>query len=326
MNKEDLTNLKNHFTKFHQGMPEIAKFIDNNCQGDLFVRDLQLKTAKIQDRFDPVTVWPEALSELKTFKGNLTLITPSNLYNLPHYIRRFDKDVSLIRCSDLKSLPLNLEYVGGKLHLEYTGITSLPENLKYIGGDLEFHIHASNIHTKPIRNLPDDLTIEGSFKCFDGYNITTLPSNLKVKQNFICRRGGKGFVSLPDDIKIGGNIDLEDSMYFKEFPSHLTRVNGHLNLNKTKIEKLPDNLYVDGHLALCTSDIKVFPKNLKVKGDIKAYSTHIKLDTTCIPYYIEVGGKFEHYAITDEQFKEYMVELKKWKDLEQKLPELEGIF
>ena len=326
MKEEDLTKLEKHFTGHRQGIREFAKFIDNDCQGDLDVRELQLKTMRIQGQFDSVTVWPEELSELKTFNGNLTLINANNLYNLPHYIRRFDKDVVLIYCSDLKQLPLNLEYVGGKLHIEHTRITSLPESLKYIGGDLEFHVDSHAYDSRLTRNLPINLTIEGSFKCFHGLNVNTPPNNLKVKQNFICRGGGPMFVSLPDDIEIGGDIDLEDSIHFKEFPSHITRVNGHLNLNKTKIEKLPDNLYVDGHLAVCTTNMKVFPKNLKVKGNIKAFSTHIKLDATCIPYYIEIGGIFEHYSITDKRFKEYMVELKKWKDLEQKLPELEGIF
>jgi len=327
MKEEDLTKLKKHFAGYHIGLREFAQFIDNGCQGDLNVTDLELKTVKIPGRSNPVTVWPEELHELKRFNGNLTLNNAKRLYNLPHYIRRFDKDVVLIYCADLEQLPVNLEYIGGKLRLQNTSIRYLPENLKYIGGDLEFNIQSYYVQdTSLTRNLPNNLTIEGSFKCLDGLNITPFPSNLKVKQNFICRSGGESFVSLPDDIEIGGEIDLQDSTHFKEFPSHITHVNGHLNLTNTNIEKLPDNLYVDGSLVICEANIKVFPKNLKVKGNIKAFSTHIKLDATCIPYYIEIGGIFEHYSITDKRFKEYMVELKKWKDLEQKLPELEGIF
>lgn len=63
-------------------------------------------------------------------------------------------------------------------------------------------------------------------------------------------------------------------------------VEGHLDLEKTNIQALPDNLYIDGGLNLDYTPIRTLPKNLKVMGTLSLYSSSIEK----LPKDLEVEG------------------------------------
>ena len=66
---------------------------------------------------------------------------------------------------------------------------------------------------------------------------------------------------------------------------------GNLDLSKTPIEKLPDNLQVDGSLFLRKTLIKELPDNLKVGGDLDLINTPIKE----LPDNLKVGSNLNLY-------------------------------
>ena len=64
---------------------------------------------------------------------------------------------------------------------------------------------------------------------------------------------------------------------------------GDLNLSRTPITSLPDNLKVGGTLYLSDTPITSLPDNLKVGGDLDLYSTPI----TSLPDNLKVGGDLD---------------------------------
>jgi len=62
---------------------------------------------------------------------------------------------------------------------------------------------------------------------------------------------------------------------------------GYLNLEYSRVTKLPNNLYVEGNLILSRRTITSPPNNLYVKGDLDLMSTNI----TSLPNNLIVGGK-----------------------------------
>lgn len=74
----------------------------------------------------------------------------------------------------IKSLPNNLQHVGGKLVLlACRNLETLPDNLTVEGNlDLRFCVN--------IKKLPDNLTVGGALLLQDCDSLTTLPKNLKI--------------------------------------------------------------------------------------------------------------------------------------------------
>ena len=86
-----------------------------------------------------------------------------------------------------------------------------------------------------------------------GTGITSLPDNLTVG-GYLDLEGCTGITSLPDNLTVGGYLDLEGCTGITSLPDNLT-VGGGLYLRGTGITSLPDNLIVGGGLYLCGTGI-----------------------------------------------------------------------
>lgn len=110
------------------------------------------------------------------------------------------------------------------------------------------------------------------------------------------------------EIETGRKLSIKDGKLFydgcldlsktniKSLPDNLT-VSGYLDLNKTKIEYLPDNLVVSDCLYLYESKIKDLPNNLIVGGSLYLNKTEIRE----LPNNLTVG---ESLYLTDTTIKE----------------------
>ena len=74
---------------------------------------------------------------------------------------------------------------------------------------------------------------------------------------------------------LDGDLDLS-YIDIIELPDNLRVVGGYLDLYKSKIKKLPDNLIVIGFLDLTYTAIEELPDNLRVGGDLYIDNTAIK--------------------------------------------------
>jgi len=83
----------------------------------------------------------------------------------------------------------------------------------------------------------------------------------------------KYYPSLPDNLTVGGSLDLRGTQITK-LPDNLT-VGGSLDLRGTQITKLPDNLTVGGYLDLSGTQITKLPDNLTVGGSLYLSGTQI---------------------------------------------------
>ncbi len=107
---------------------------------------------------------------------------------------------------------------------------------------------------------------EGNLNLFNS-PITSLPDNITVGGNlnlYDCT----SLKSLPDNLSVGGNLNLYGCTSLKSLPDNLS-VGGNLDLyGCTSLKSLPDNLSVGGNLNLGGSGIKKVPKSVKVNGNI----------------------------------------------------------
>ena len=78
---------------------------------------------------------------------------------------------------------------------------------------------------------------------------------------------GTGITALPDNLTVGGYLDLENCTGITALPDNLT-VGGYLDLRGTGITALPDNLTVGGYLCLRGTGITALPDNLTVGGSL----------------------------------------------------------
>jgi len=92
-----------------------------------------------------------------------------------------------------------------------------------------------------------------------GTGITALPDNLTVG-GYLDLENCTGITALPDNLTVGGSLDLENCTGITALPDNLT-VGGSLDLRGTGIAALPDNLTVGGSLYLrgtgITDEVKV---------------------------------------------------------------------
>jgi len=117
-------------------------------------------------------------------------------------------------------------------------------------------------------NFKGNLSIHSS-------GLTALPENLKVGGN-LNLEGCTGLTALPENLEVGGCLDLTNCTSLTALPENL-KVGRNLNLNGcTGLITLPENLKVKGWLDLtdCTA-LTALPENLKVGGAI--YGWHNKL-------------------------------------------------
>jgi hypothetical protein len=101
--------------------------------------------------------------------------------------------------------------------------------------------------------------------------ITSLPDNLTVGGSLDLE--GAAITSLPDNLTVGGSLYLEGAA-ITSLPDNLT-VGGSLNLEGTAITSLPDNLTVGGSLNLRGTAITSLSDNLTVGGYLNLEGTAI---------------------------------------------------
>ena len=85
---------------------------------------------------------------------------------------------------------------------------------------------------------------------------------------------GTGITALPDNLTVGGYLDLENCTGITALPNNLT-VGGSLYLSGTGITALPNNLTVGGSLDLRGTGITALPDNLTVGGSLYLRGTGI---------------------------------------------------
>ena len=82
--------------------------------------------------------------------------------------------------------------------------------------------------------------------------------------------------SLPEGLKVGGDLDLSYSEKLNSLPKGL-KVGGYLNLFYSKITSLPEGLKVGGSLTLTFCDnITSLPESLYVDGDLYIRETPLQ--------------------------------------------------
>ena len=132
----------------------------------------------------------------------------------------------------------------GDLILANYPLPELPSELKYVAGNLF-------ISYSKIRTLPPGIVIEGDLIAYD--------SDLEI---------------ITKDCIIKGDISVSSSK-IKKLPENQKKYKA-LDLNKTLIEVLPDNLSVtDLYLRGC-KQLKSLPRGLKVKRTLNLHGTNIK--------------------------------------------------
>jgi hypothetical protein len=97
-----------------------------------------------------------------------------------------------------------------------------------------------------------------------------------------------------DKIVVDGSLDLRRTQ-ITSLPDNL-HVGGSLYLNGTLITSLPDNLHVGGWLGLSKTPITSLPDNLKVKGYIYIYRTPLKQNDELVKEYEAKGYKIDKYS------------------------------
>ena len=225
----------------------------------------------------------QQLPENLTVEGNLD-IHASNIKELPKNLTvNGDLDLGY---TPITKLPDNLS-VGGGLWLDGTKIERLPDNL-VVGGSL-------NLAETPITKLPNNLSV-GGWLDLTITPIKELPADLKVKKGI--NLNDRTIKANPDIMSPDGYIDLvkagapiqqntqslqQQIANFKEATGIQLEIqgdklvhNGDLDLSKTNIERLPNNLTVKGSLDISDTPIKELPKNLTVENGLWLENTKIE--------------------------------------------------
>jgi hypothetical protein len=161
--------------------------------------------------------------------------------------------------------------INGNLNLADRLITMLPDNLT-INGSMDIRSCCD------MERLPENLTINGNLyidSCFE----ERLPTSIKVRGQISQISGDE----IPQGFSVGG--DLEVSKFTDSLPDNLT-IGGSLDLRQTKIKQLPAGLKVYGNLCLNHLPITSLPADLYVGGNLECFKTSIKN----IPESVFIGG------------------------------------
>ena len=120
-------------------------------------------------------------------------------------------------------------------------------------------------------------------------NITSLPDDLKVSGN-LNLKGCHNLTSLPAGLQVGGNLNLMFSNV-RSLPIDL-RLGGNLEINKTNITSLPAGLRIGGNFNLSGTDITSLPIGLQVGGFLAFGDSKI----TSLPADLEVGDSIYGFS------------------------------
>jgi hypothetical protein len=138
----------------HAVYQKILDYIQNGSQGDLYLREVDIKRLPknlkvVGGNLDLEDSSIESLPDNLTVRGYLDL-TNTSIQSLPDNLKV--EDDLFLSYTPIQSLPDNLK-VRGDLHLEHSTIESLPDNFT-VRGDLD-------LRYTPIQSLPDNLRVEG---------------------------------------------------------------------------------------------------------------------------------------------------------------------
>ena len=222
--------------------------------------------------------------------------------------------LNLCNRKDITELPDNLKVLG-RLDLRQSGITKLPRGLEVEGfldisgtnieelpEDTKVNILYTNNMKKPF-SFPKVLKVEGSFICM-GTIIKQMPENLYVEDS--CNFSGTTIDKLPKVMEIGYRLDLYDTP-ITELPKGLKGVYGSLNISKTNVKMLNDNLVIHDDFYLINVPIEKLPKGLIVRRTFDLRNTNLKgfsnLHKVCSEFivtedkYKEIKGKLAKHTI-----------------------------
>lgn len=147
-----------------------------------------------------------------------------------------------------------------------------------------------------------DLKVKGSMNLRNTTNITSLPDNLQVEEHLLLYRShiksvpynlyvgrnlllaSTNITDLNENLYVGGRLDLRYCKNLKEI-THVFKCLGTTDLEKSAIEKLPDNLDIYD-LDLRETPIKKLPNNLHISENLYLYDT----DIYELPDDLVVGG------------------------------------
>lgn len=206
-----------------------------------------------------------------TISGNLYADNYDTLIKLPENLNV--KENLYLCYTPIETLPSGLN-VGKDLDLGNTNIITLPEDLK-----VDMSIFLNNT---PIETLPDNLIVNEDLEINNCTNLKCLPENLIVGGNLDVDNCTMLTV-IPDSLIVGGNLCLSNCTNLVELL--ITKVGGRLDVENTKIKKLPDNLTVGDSLWLGYTKITALPKKITVGRSIDLNTTPIEY----IPNDIVIG-------------------------------------
>ena len=184
----------------------------------------------------------------------------------------YDGDLNIDKTNN-GYLPDNLTISGHLYADNYDKNLELPKNLT-VGEDL-------NLYNTPIKTLPSGLSV-GKDLDLDNTNIITLPEDLIVGGDLDADNCTMLKV-IPDSLIVGGNLTLSNCTNLVELL--ITKVGGRLDVENTKIKKLPDNLIVGDSLWLGYTNITALPNKITVGRSIDLNETPIEY----IPNDIVIG-------------------------------------
>jgi hypothetical protein len=186
--------------------------------------------------------------------------------------------------SGLQELPNNLQ-IAGSLSIEHTAIEELPDDLRVGKG---YDLGGSGISILPaglqingelditdslVADLPSDLIVNESLRINHSL-VKKLPKFLNVGTLYVSASKAPSDI-FPDGFSITGDLNINDYGQEKEkkaafiLPDNM-KIGGSLDMDLSGQNKLPNNLYVGGDLDIERLDnLKRLPKDIKVMGKLK---------------------------------------------------------
>jgi hypothetical protein len=177
---------------------------------------------------------------------------------------------------------LNSEYekviVNDFLDLFNTPITSLPDNLVVK--------NSLFLGETPIEFLPDNLHVVGNLYLYNCKNLMSLPENLHVGGDFNLQN--TNIKKLPSRINLYKSLYLDGSPI--EYLEDYIVIQGDLTLSECKnLKLLPHGLVVESDLDIQKTNIETLPDNLEVKKEIYIFGTPLSENHFLVKEYLNKG-------------------------------------
>jgi hypothetical protein len=180
------------------------------------------------------------------------------------------------------------------------------------------------LNQKTLTSLPDNFTVNGDLEIASCPNLYRLPENLTIRGNLKIAYSAIQIIS--KGLEVAGNLSAAWCRIRLLPESYDISIGGDIDFTRSSIAFLPNNLTVNGDLVLqgCLQ-LQKLPNNLTVKKHLHIGDSTIT-ELTDLPQDLNVRGHIISRHFTNNQAKQYLNRLHKVKDLEAKLPEIEGLF